>query len=178
MDDKKKTISPHWYLLYTKPRAEKKVDAELQLRGYTTYLPLHKTLRQWSDRKKWVEEPLFKSYLFIHTELERNYYDIVNVFGVVKFVNFERKPAVVDPRELDFIRRLLGEDATGMEFSIWEQEQELPEGTPVVVKGGPLMGTEGTFIERRGQQQVLVELKTIHQAILVTIPAKLVEVMK
>ncbi len=104
----KQETPPHWYLLYTNPRAEKKTETELRFLGFEVYLPLHKTLHQWSNRKKMVEVPLFNSYLFVYTELERHYYPILNVPGVVKFVNFEKKPAIVDPREIELIRLMLG----------------------------------------------------------------------
>ena len=72
MSNNTNTQTARWYLLYTKPRAEKKVALELGLKGYELFLPLQRTLKQWSDRKKWVEEPLFKGYIFIYTVLEKN----------------------------------------------------------------------------------------------------------
>ena len=56
----------NWWALYTKPRHEKKAKLEIEKKGITVYLPLNRVLRQWSDRKKWIEEPLFPGYIFIH----------------------------------------------------------------------------------------------------------------
>ena len=82
-----------WYALYVHSRAEKKVHARITEMGIESYLPLVTRMKVWSDRIKKVEEPLFKSYLFVRTDL-KNYYDIVNIPGVTKFVSFEKKAVV------------------------------------------------------------------------------------
>ncbi|MCF8427601.1 MAG: UpxY family transcription antiterminator [Bacteroidia bacterium] len=169
MIEKKKESTPHWYLLYTNPRAEKKVEVELQVRGFEVFLPIHKTLRQWSDRKKWVEEPLFKSYLFIYTELEKNFYSILSVPGVVKFVNFEKKPAIVDAREIELVKLMLG-NVSDLESLGYEGMADIEIGDAVKVMAGPLMGTEGKLVDRRGNKHLLIELVTMQQNLVVSIP--------
>ena len=57
---------PVWHAIYVHSRAEKKVHVELTLKGIESFLPLHRKLRQWSDRKKWVEIPLISGYVFVH----------------------------------------------------------------------------------------------------------------
>ena len=158
-----------WYLIYTKPRAEKKVAAELALKGYECYLPLQRTLKQWSDRKKWVEEPLFKSYLFINTELEKNFYDILNTPGVVKFVNFEKQPAVVDVRELELVKRLMGE--VGLDFSSIELDS-LQLGDEVEIIAGPLIGQRGHLSQTQGSSKVILSLSSMQQGLLVSLPTE------
>ena len=59
----------NWYVLYTRPNFEKRINKELNELGFYSYLPLQKELRQWNDRKVWIESPLFKSYLFIKISL-------------------------------------------------------------------------------------------------------------
>jgi transcription elongation factor/antiterminator RfaH len=154
-----KTNSPKWYLLYTNPRAEKKVDAELRLKGYETFLPLQRTLKVWSDRKKWVEEPLFKSYLFVYTELEKNYYPILNTHGVVSFIKFQNKIAEVDKRELELVKLMLG-NITEMEGFASEMPQT---GDDIEIIAGPLIGTKGKLIQHQGNKNVLVNLETMQQ---------------
>lgn len=172
-----KTSKTHWYLLYTNPRAEKKAALELQKKGYEVFLPLQKTLKTWSDRKKWVEEPLFKSYLFIETELEANYYTILNTPGIVKFISFQSHPAIVDPREINLVKLLLGdhrefrianqgapENVEAVEQAPWQ------EGESVTIMAGPLMGTHGKLVTTRTGNKMLIELQTIQQNILISIP--------
>ena len=158
-----------WYLIYTKPRAEKKVAAELALKGFECYLPLQRTLKQWSDRKKWVEEPLFKSYLFINTELEKNFYDILNTPGVVKFVNFEKQPAVVDVRELELVKRLMGE--VDIDFSSIELSS-LQLGDEVEIIAGPLIGQRGHLSHTQGSSKVILSLSSMQQGLLVSLPTE------
>jgi transcriptional antiterminator RfaH len=167
-----KTNKTHWYLLYTNPRAEKKAALELQKKGYEVFLPLQKTLKVWSDRKKWVEEPLFKSYLFIETELEANYYTILNTPGIVKFISFQSHPAIVDPREINLVKLLLSDHD---ELSIGSHREHLEpglwvEGEAVTIIAGPLIGTTGKLITTRTGNKMLIELLSIQQNILATIP--------
>lgn len=166
-----KTIhEPKWYLLYTASRAEKKVDLELRKRGFTTFLPLHKTLRQWSDRKKWVEEPLFKSYLFVNTVLEKHIYEIINTPGAVKFVSFQGKTAIVDERELAMVKRLMGEVDQELEATDYSQ---LNPGDEIEILGGPLMGTRGQLIQWNGTQKVMVALHSIQQNLILSLPKEM-----
>jgi len=71
-----------WYAVYTKSRTEKKLTGRLNEKGIESYLPLRKTLKQWSDRKKIVEEPLISSYVFVNIQNSR-YYDVLNTQGAV-----------------------------------------------------------------------------------------------
>ena len=77
----KKVIAAKWYAVYVKSRFEKKSASLLERDGVTVYLPLITTVKQWSDRRKKVDEPLFKSYLFVYTDL-RNYFDILNTHTI------------------------------------------------------------------------------------------------
>lgn len=171
---KQETLS-HWYLLYTNPRAEKKTETEMRFLGFEVYLPLHKILRQWSDRKKWVEVPLFNSYLFVYTELEKHYYTILNVPGIVKFVNFERKPALVDPREIELIRLMLGNID---EMENISTDEPIEPGQDVEIIAGPLIGTKGKMIEHKGKNKILIELNSIQQSLAVTMPVEFLRRVK
>ena len=88
-----------WFALYTKPRWEKKVNQLLIDKGVECYCPLNKVKRKWSDRTKTLEEPLFKSYVFVKvTEEERTKVRLTN--GVVNFVYWNGKPAIVREKEI------------------------------------------------------------------------------
>src|SRR5829696_7400471 len=98
----------NWFALYTKPRWEKKVAKNLAEKGFTVYCPLNKVLRQWSDRKKIVLEPLFKGYVFVQLE-EKNSLTVKTTAGVVNFVYWNGKPAIVRQDEIEIIQRFLSE---------------------------------------------------------------------
>lgn len=99
-------MTKKWFALYTKPRWEKKVNLSLTEKGIETYCPLNKVKRQWSDRVKTIDEPLFKSYVFVKVDdTERTKVRLTN--GVINFVYWNQKPAIVKEREIETIKRFL-----------------------------------------------------------------------
>lgn len=97
-----------WLALYTRPRWEKKVNLLLQEKGVESYCPLNKVRRKWSDRMKTVEEPLFKSYVFVRIR-KSEMASVRMTNGVVNFVYWLGKPAVVKDKEIETIQKFLGE---------------------------------------------------------------------
>ena len=93
----------NWYAIYTKPRGERKVSELLSRKGFQSYCPMNKVMRQWSDRKKFIQEPLFKSYIFIHIP-ESEQYKVKEVSGVLYFVSCLGRPAVVRSEEIEMIQ--------------------------------------------------------------------------
>ncbi len=155
----------NWYAIYTFPRAEKKAHAELVGKGIDSYLPLQRTLRQWSDRKKWVEEPLFRSYLFVYID-QRQYFDVLNTPGVVRYITFEGKAVPVPVYQIEAIRSYLSDEVVPVELSV-----NFTPGKTVEVMKGPMRGLRGELIEVAGRHKVKVEISVIGQSILVTIPS-------
>lgn len=159
-----------WLILYTKPRFEKKVALRLQEMGVAYFLPLHKTLKQWSDRRKWVEEPLFKSYLFVkHTPAR--YYDVLNIPGSVKFIHFNGELATIRASKIDEIKLLLSN------FSDVDvvQMQHVEPADEVRVIAGPLQGLKGKALAYKGKQVLAVEVEHIGQSLIVQLPLKYLE---
>ncbi|MFD1094259.1 UpxY family transcription antiterminator [Salegentibacter chungangensis] len=119
-----------WYVLYTKPRTEKKTAQALEEMGVEVYCPLIEEVRQWSDRKKKVILPLFKSYVFVNiAEKDRSL--VFEVPGVVRYLNWLGKPAVVRDEEIEAIRAWLDDE----EISELEM-QELSPGDKLIISGG------------------------------------------
>jgi transcriptional antiterminator RfaH len=133
-----------WLVIYTKPRQEKKLAERLQQAGYSVYCPTQRIKKQWSDRWKWVEQPLFTSHIFIQIEPERR--DAVYfVPGFVRFLFWLKKPAQVRPQEIEMLKKWLQDfepDAL--------QVVALERGQHVKVKSGPLLGRAGKVLEQRG----------------------------
>ncbi len=109
LETKVKMNNKHWYALYTKSRNEKKVHQLLEEAGIESYLPLIKTLKQWSDRKKWVEEPLFKSYIFVQVQANQ-YYHVLNIPGIVRYITFEGKAVIVPEKQILAIKQFLNNE--------------------------------------------------------------------
>ena len=120
----------HWYAVYTRPRWEKKVDALLKRYKVETYCPLNKVKRKWADRNKIVDMPLFPSYVFVHiSNAEKT--TVRTVDGVVNFVYWQGKPAVIKDEEINLIKRFLGEYQ-----NVEVQWLELAEGQQVRILTG------------------------------------------
>ena len=155
----------NWYPFYTLPRHEKKIAALLERNGTEYYLPLLKVLRKWSDRKKWVEEPLFKSYIFVRTEYpSTDFYKIVSLPGIVRSVSFEGKPQPVTDNEIETIRQLLEHGYTMKAINT-----PLKKGTPVEISAGPLTGMRGEVMGPKGKRKFIVRINTINTALQVDI---------
>ncbi|MCF8369873.1 MAG: UpxY family transcription antiterminator [Bacteroidales bacterium] len=160
-----------WYALYTRSRFEKKTWRYLQEAGIETYLPLVKTLKQWSDRKKWVEEPLFRSYIFVRIS-KAEYYDVLNVTGVVRYITFEGKAVKVPEPQIQAIKLFIN-DEEEHSFSY----ENLKVGEKVEIFRGSLKGIYGRLVEIRGKQKVKIEIESVGQSIVLTIPGSYLKVI-
>ncbi len=137
----------YWYAVHTRPRWEKKIASLLQDKGIEHYCPLNKVMRQWSDRKKTVLEPLFKGYVFVQVA-EKDRLEILKINGIVNFVHWLGKPARIPGHEIETIRRFLNE------FSEVEVAEavSLQVSSPVQVKQGVLMNYKGIVLELQGSR--------------------------
>jgi transcription antitermination factor NusG len=137
---------PYWYAVHTRPRWEKKVASLLQDKGIENYCPLNKVIRQWSDRKKTILEPLFKGYVFVQVD-EAAKWELLTVNGIVNYVHWLGKPAKIRNNEIDTIRRFLHE------FSDVEvTENNMAINKTVQVKQGVLMNYRGIVLELHGNK--------------------------
>ena len=158
-----------WYPVYTQPRAEKKACLALQSKGIQAYLPLHKQQKQWSDRKKWVEEPFIKSYLFVYTsELEHS--EVLMTKGISRFIYFSNKIASMPDRQIEDLKLLM---ASPYELEI--TEEDLQAGEKIIIKAGPLKGITGEVISYRSHKQLILRLESLGCSIIVNVAAALIE---
>lgn len=153
-----------WYALYTRPRAEKLVHQRLIEAGIETFLPLQKTYRQWSDRKKLVEKPLLSSYVFVRTR-PRQFPIVYRTTGVVKFVSFEGHPVAIPQRQIDNLRLLINSDA-----EIEVTTEKLATGDNVEVVSGSLVGLTGELIRIGRTNRVVVRIDRLDQNLILKIP--------
>ena len=146
-----------WYALYVHSRAEKKVHALLVDRGYEAFLPLITQMKKWSDRMKEVEEPLFKSYLFVRTDIRR-YFEVLELPGIVKFVTFEHKAVVVPENQINAIKKYCAEYTEEDEKPV---EVELHEGQVVRIIGGPMAGLTGRLAQIHNKKRLIVHIESV-----------------
>jgi transcription antitermination factor NusG len=155
----------HWYALYTRPRMEKKVHLLLSERGYVSYCPLNKVRKQWSDRVKVVEEPLFKSYVFVQLDAQQKT-DVRFVNGVVNFVYWLGKPAMIREDEIVRIRKFMKEYE-----DVLLEPLDLQVDSPVVVTSGVLMDKQGRVLRTRNQL-VEIEIESLGCKLVAVLPKK------
>lgn len=138
-----------WFVIYTKSNTEKRVAEDLRKRNITVYCPLILEKRKWSDRIKTVENPLFRSYCFVHIdESERN--RVFGVPGVVRYLHWLKKPAVVREEEIEMIRKMLNDfDHAAI------QVQQYSVSDKVRISSGVFMEQEGHVIAQQGKKLVL-----------------------
>lgn len=162
-------ITKQWFALYTKPRWEKKINNTLRQKGIESWCPVQKIQRQWSDRKKIIEDPVFKSYVFVRiTDDER--LRVLQTEGVLNFVHYLGKPAVIREEEIDAIKSyLLEKDA---KISV-ESLREFREHDKVVIKHGIFMDNTGSVL-RAGNKKVYIKLESLGQVMIVEFPVSFV----
>jgi transcription antitermination factor NusG len=135
-----------WLAIYTKPRWEKKIDQLLIEKGIESYCPLNKVMRKWSDRMKLVEEPLFKSYVFVHIN-EQEEQTVRLVHGVLNFVYWLGKPAVIKQVEIDRIKRFLNDF-----HDVKTEALTLQADDKVLIRAGALMDREAKVLRQLGNR--------------------------
>jgi len=160
----KKVDEEKWYALYTRPRAEKLVYQRLIEEGIETFLPLQKTYRKWSDRKKLVEKPLLSSYIFVRTN-SKSFATVYKTNGVVKFVSFEGKPVSIPNNQIDNLRLLVNSDA-----EIEVSSENFAQGDNVEVISGSLAGLTGELIKIGNKNRVVVRIDRLDQNLILKIP--------
>jgi transcription antitermination factor NusG len=163
---------PHWYACYTRARHEKQVEMQLRQRGLESYLPLVQQIRQWSDRKKAVQFPLFPSYVFGRFTLSE-VHAVLTTPGVSTIVRANGYPTPIPERDLENVKTFVSALAeSGLDP---DPRPFLAEGQWVRVLEGPFEGVEGVVVEQRGRKRVLVGLAAIGQGLEIDIDTRLLK---
>jgi transcription antitermination factor NusG len=150
-----------WAVLYTRFNFERQICHAVQNLGFTGYLPVCKTVRQWKDRKKKLEIPLFSCYLFI--KLPKNdIHKVLQIKGAIDFIKHDGRLATVDQDEIDTIRRIeLGNPEVSNEC--------FTTGTSVCIQRGPLKGLNGKIVNIKGKLRLGVVVEVLNKYILVDV---------
>jgi transcription antitermination factor NusG len=159
--------SYNWYAIRVKSRSEKKVFSDLIEQKIEAYLPLQRKLRQWSDRKKWVEMPLISGYVFVFIS-RKEYETVLKTYNVVCYVYFERKAAIIRVEDINLLKRMLGQVEVELEVTT---DQLIP-GQMVEIVSGPLCGVIGELIDFKGKNKVALRIPPLGYTVLVEAPEK------
>lgn len=168
---------PAWYACYTRARHEKRVDLQLRERGWDAYLPLVPRERQWHDRKKVVEFPLFASYIFVRAT-RPTLSQVLATPGIATVVRFNGRPIPVPDEDIANVRRLvsaLRESGRG-----FEPVPLVEKGNRVAIVDGPFQGIEGIVLERRGAERALVQVgvRAIGRGVKIEVETRELEVLE
>ncbi len=158
----------NWYAIYTKPRWEKKVNEKLLEKGIESWCPVQKKESQWSDRKKIIDDPLFKSYVFVHIGSDEEKLKVLTTNGVVHFVHYLKKPGIIRDEEIELIRSYLLEKNVNITV---ENLRTFSEHNKVIIRKGVFMDAEGTVI-KGGKKKVYVRIESLEQVLVVEFPAE------
>ena len=165
------TTTKQWYALYTRSRWEKKVADALEKRKIEAYCPLNRVQRQWADRKKIILEPLFTSYVFVFVT-PQEHAQVKQVDGVVNFVHWLNKPAVIRQEEIDTIKKFLTEyDHVSLE------KTQVSLNDRVRIINGPLMMWEGNVVEVK-TNTVKMTLPSLGYTLVAEIQIEDIEIVK
>jgi transcription antitermination factor NusG len=155
-----------WHVVYTRSRAEKKVHADLTAQGIECFLPVQKRLRQWKDRKKWVDMPVIPGYCFVHIS-RRDYDRVLQTSNVVAYVVFEQKTAVIPGEQIKFLKQMIQQS----DFEVEVTQDTFRPGKKVEIINGPLMGVQGELFDARGKNRFTLRIKAINTTFVVNVPS-------
>lgn len=160
-----------WYVVYTYPKQERRIFADLLKESINAFLPYQKVVKQWSDRKKKLEVPLFPNYVFVQMP-EKERFKVFNVAGITRFISFGGKPAVVSEDEINTIKQLVNHDIN------FEKEVSLTSGNRVKVVQGPLTGQSGVLLEKKGGKRFGIHFDSISLSISIDIQYDFLELVE
>lgn len=158
-------FSKGWYVAYTKPRHEVRACNDLRDRNIDCFLPMAKKLCIWAGRKKYIDTPLFSSYLFINLESSDNYFTSLGVQGILHYVRTGKEIARVKESTIQAIQLLIKDQRNKFEVS----SEDLRSEKKLIIKDGPFTGYNCEMIEHNGEQKILVRIELIQRNILLSI---------
>ncbi|MGD8306445.1 MAG: UpxY family transcription antiterminator [Ignavibacteria bacterium] len=153
----------YWFALYTKPRNEFKAEEQLNIAGVLNYLPTITRLKQWSDRKKKVTEPLLRGYIFIYAD-EQERLISVEQRSIVRCLFDAGKAARIPEWQIENIKKMLQTDS---EIIV---HNGIVPGAKVIIKSGPFEGIVGTIVSGKAGKSISVTIDILNRSVLATLP--------
>ena len=150
------TDSKKWFVLKTKPKAEKQVAKRLTEIEVENFLPLQRQLRKWHDRKKWVETPLFSAYIFVRIE-EKHRNNVFQVGGILKYLNTGGKVSVLPDDEIERVRKLCAYDG---EILISEHTYKIGEEVEIIE--GQFLGFVGFLTTNDNKNKLTIHFPDLN----------------
>ncbi len=144
-----------WFAVYTRYKSEKVVQQLLNIKQIQNYLPLQKVVRRYTRKIKAYELPLIPCYIFVKIN-KFEYVPVLETENVVKFLRFSKNLLSIPEKEIEIMKRVVGEgEEVEAEPGIFHQ------GDLVEVMGGKLTGLKGRLVEKQGKKQMIIELENV-----------------
>ena len=153
-----------WFAIWTRSRAEKVVQDQLQRKDIEVFLPTVRRVSRWKDRKKEIDWPLFPGYCFARFDV-RDSLSVLKCVGVAQIIMFDGKPAPIPDDEIAAIQRLVSTELR------YDPIPFIKEGDLVEVMHGPLRGVVGRLIRKGPQTKLVLSITMINRAVAVTFDA-------
>ncbi|QQS35797.1 MAG: UpxY family transcription antiterminator [Ignavibacteriales bacterium] len=157
------THQRHWFALYTKPRSEFKAAKQIEEAGVEFYLPSVTRLKQWSDRKKKVTEPLLRGYIFIFADEKERILSLTQP-SVVRCVSDKGSPAKIPAWQIDNLRKML---QTETEYII---KEGLVPGVRIRILDGPFKDVVAVYREEANEKTIAVSIELLNRSVLAHLP--------
>jgi transcriptional antiterminator RfaH len=156
-----------WYVLYTRPRHEKKTTTQLAETGIDFFLPMTKELHTWHDRKKYIDTPLFPSYIFVHLKNSAEYFRGLHLEGVLHYIRTGKEIARVSEKIIDDIQM-----AVRFGRNIEVSTKDFKPGQQLTIRQGLLTGHSCEIVEFKGKKNILVRVNLLQRNLLVSLPSE------
>lgn len=158
------TVSSHWFAIQTKPRHEKSVALELEVKGITSFVPFYTVRKRWSDRYRSVEVPLFANYAFARIPAQREArVAVLRTQGVVGFIGTRGMGTPIPCEEIESIRRIVRSEIAYAPYPF------LTVGQKVRILGGSLDGIQGILLAKNGDESLVVSVEIIQRSLAVRV---------
>ena len=158
-----------WHVIYVKSKHEKKIHQFLEKNNIISFLPLEKQHKYWADRRKWIEVPLFPSYIFVKVS-SKEYFKVFEHSSVKRYVCFEGKPVIIPEDQIISIRAIIH---SRIDYSIYNCHFQTNER--VIITSGLLKGCNGEVLRQAGKNKLLLRLDDIGYSLVVNISRELIE---
>ena len=162
------TFKPGWCVAYTRPQHEKKVAGLLSITGIEFFLPMVKTLRQWSDRRKYLQVPLFPSYIFIRLNEANTYFNSLELPGLLYYLRSGKEVAPVSESTIISLKQLITSGCSDISVS----SDRFTAGENVLITHGPFTGFNGEIIRHNGKRKLLIRMDLLQRNVLADIPVE------
>ncbi len=168
----KQNLSDNWYVVIVRKFPYHKVRGLLHKMGYAFYMPVQRQLHYWSDRKKWVNVPILRPYLFLYTNLTDRQRLLENS-DCFYFLKSNGKLAISTENEIEHLQRLCNyEDAVSI------QQDPVRKGNKVEIISGPLTGMKGYTFEESGKHRFQIQIESLGHFASIDIEANRLKVVR